>query len=155
MSDDKSDGVPSAGTSTTRDASVAMQKTSSGIYDLIGVKGKASENRPGVTGCAGKDEKRYFRIYHPWSFTPASAGDLDEAMARLKRELPRHGWKIVGYGPNNSKNRSLTLTADNDERKASVKIIKMSKSGPPMLSLDLVSGCYQVPDGEEVDLYPS
>ncbi|WP_225882374.1 hypothetical protein [Streptomyces aureocirculatus] len=153
MTDDKSEGVPSAGTSTTRDASDAMKKTSSGIYDLIGVKGKASENLPGVTGCSGKDKKTYFRIYHPWSFTPASASDLDEAMARLKRELPRLGWKIVGYGPNNSKNRSITLTADNDKRKASVKIIKMSKSDPPMLSLDLVSGCYKVPDGQEVDLY--
>ncbi|MFH8794716.1 hypothetical protein [Streptomyces sp. NPDC017941] len=153
--DNNSDGVPSAGTSTTRAAADAMKKTSRALYDVIGVKGKTSENLPGVTGCSGKDKKKYFRIYHPWSFTPASADDLDEAMAHLKRELPRHGWKIVGYGPNNSKNRSITLTADNDGRKAGVKIIKMSRSDPPMLSLDVVSGCYKVPDGQEADLYPS
>lgn len=153
MTEDKSDGVPSAGTSTTRDAADAMKKISSGIHDLIGVKGKTSENLPGVTGCSGKGKKTYFRICHPWSLTPASASDLGEAMARLERELPQHGWKIVGYGPNSSKNRSLTLAADNDRKKVGVKIIAMSRSDPPMLSLDLVSGCHQVPDGEEVDPY--
>ncbi|MFJ3226012.1 hypothetical protein ACIPJS_22010 [Streptomyces sp. NPDC086783] len=154
MTDDESDGVPSAGTSTSSDAADTMEKISSGIYDLIGVKGKASESFPGVTDCSGKDPKTYFRIFHPWSFTPASASDLDEAMERLKRELPKHGWEIVNYGPNNSKSRSITLTADNDKKKVSVKVIKMAaKSDPPMLSLDLVSGCYKVPDGEEVERF--
>ncbi|MFD9907039.1 hypothetical protein [Streptomyces sp. NPDC059063] len=153
MTDDKNDGVPSAGTSTSRDASDAMKKVSSGIYDLIGVKGKASDNQPGVSDCSGKDSKKYFRIFHPWSFTPASASDLDEAMARLKRELPKHGWKIVEYGPDTSKNKNINLTADNDRKKVSVNIIKMSKNDPPMLSLDLVSGCYKTPDGEEIERY--
>ncbi|GGR66608.1 hypothetical protein GCM10010252_00290 [Streptomyces aureoverticillatus] len=155
MNEDKSDGAPFAGTSTSREASDRMKKISSGVYDLIGVKGKASENLPSVTECSGKDTKTHFSIFHPWSFTPASAGDLDEAMARLKRELPKHGWKIVEYGPNTSKNKSLTLVADNDNKKVSIRVIKMSKSDRPMLSLNLVSGCYKVPDGEEVDLYPS
>ncbi|GHC46337.1 hypothetical protein [Streptomyces flavofungini] len=154
MSDDKSDGVPSAGTSTSHDAVETMKKTSSGIYDLIGVKGKASDNDPGVTECSGKDSKKYFRIYHPWSFSPASASDLAEAMARLKRELPKHGWKIVAYGPNTSKNKSVEMTADHDKKKVSVTVVNMSKSDPPILSLNLVSGCYQVPDGQKVDLYP-
>ncbi|WJV46099.1 hypothetical protein [Streptomyces flavofungini] len=155
MTDDEPDGVPSAGTSNSSDAADAMQEVSSSLYKMIGVKGKASDNFPGVSECAGKDLKKFFRIFHPWSFTPASASDIDEAMARLKREMPKHGWKIVEYGPNTSKNRSLTLTADNDKKKVSVKVIKMVKGGPPMLSLDLVSGCYQVPDGEKIDLYPS
>lgn len=156
MSDDKkdsSDGVPFAGTSTSRDASDAMEKVSSDIYDLMGVKGKASENFPGVTECAGKDKKTYFRIHHPWSFRPTSASDLDEAMARLKSELPKHGWKIVEYGPDTSRNRNINLTADNDKKKVSVIIIKMAKAERPMLSLDLISGCYKVPDGEKVDPY--
>lgn len=155
MSDEKSDDVPFAGTSTSSAASAAMKKTSSDIYDLIGVKGKASENYPGVTECAGKDRKTHFRIYHPWSFHPASADDLDEAMERLKRELPKHGWKIVEYGPDTSRNRNINLTADNDKKKVSVNIVKMAKGARPKLSLDLVSGCYKVPDGEKVDPYPS
>ncbi|QIB43487.1 hypothetical protein [Streptomyces aureoverticillatus] len=155
MTDDEKDGVPFAGTSTSSDASDAMEKVSSSIYRMIGVKGKASDNFPGVTECSGKDTKTHFRIFHPWSFTPAKASDLDEAMERLKRELPKHGWKIVEYGPDTSRNKNLNLTADNDKKKVSVNVIKMSKNDTPKLSLNLVSGCYKVPDGEKVDRYPS
>ncbi|WOX11854.1 hypothetical protein [Streptomyces sp. N50] len=154
MTDKESaDKTPSAGTSTSRDASDAMEKVSSGIYDLIGVKGKASNSRPGVKDCSGKDTKTYFTIFHPWSFYPTSASDLDEAMERLKKELPKHGWKIVEYGPDTSKNKNINLTADNDEKKVGVNIVQMSKNDPPKLSLTLVSGCYKVPDGEEVERF--
>ncbi|MFF9691369.1 hypothetical protein [Streptomyces sp. NPDC014623] len=153
MTDEKSDGVPFAGTSTSLDAADTMEKVSSEIYDLLGVKGKASENFPGVMDCSGKDPKTHFRIFHPWSFTPALASDLDKAMERLKGELPKHGWEIVEYGPNTSKNKNITLTADNEKKKVSVKVTNMAKSDPPMLSLDLVSGCYKVPDGKKVERF--
>ncbi|MFF4726097.1 hypothetical protein ACFY3M_12220 [Streptomyces mirabilis] len=153
MNDHESDKVPSAGTSTSRDASDVMEKVSSGIYDLIGVKGKTSDSRPGVMDCSGKDKETYFRIFHPWSFYPASASDLDEAMKRLKTELPKHGWEIVEYGPDTSKNKNLNLTADNDKKKASVNIVHMEKNDPPKLSLTVVSGCYKVPDGQEVERF--
>ncbi|MEU0678237.1 hypothetical protein ABZ330_36400 [Streptomyces sp. NPDC006172] len=153
MTDNISSEVPSAGTSTTRDASDAMEKVSSSIYDLLGVKGKASDSRPTVTDCSGKDTKTYFRILHPWSFVPATASDLDVVMEQLKAELPKDGWEVVQYGPDTSKNKNINLTADNDKKKVSVKIIAMAKDDPPMLSLDLVSGCYKVPDGEEVELF--
>ncbi|MCX5236734.1 hypothetical protein OG824_16180 [Streptomyces prunicolor] len=154
MTDNESaDKTPSAGTSTSRDASDAMEKVSSGIYDLIGVKGKTSDSRPGVMDCSGKDTKTYFRIFHPWSFTPASAGDLDEAMERLKTELPKHGWKIVEYGPDTSKNKNIKMTADNDKKRVGVNIVKRSKYDPPILDLTVVSGCYKVPDGEEVERF--
>ncbi|MEK8144917.1 hypothetical protein NKH18_35455 [Streptomyces sp. M10(2022)] len=74
-------------------------------------------------------------------------------MEQLKEELPKHGWKIVKYGPNTSKNKDLTLTADNDKKKVSVKVTHMAKFDPATLSLDLVSGCYKVPDGEEVERF--
>ncbi|WP_416960135.1 hypothetical protein [Streptomyces sp. Agncl-13] len=153
MTDNDSDETPSAGTSTSRDASDAMEKVSSGIYDLIGVKGKTSDSRPGVMDCSGKDTKTYFRIFHPWSFTPASASDIDEAMERLKTELPKHGWKIVEYGPDTSKNKNIKMTADNDKKKVGVNIVKRSKYDPPILDLTVVSGCYKVPDGEEVERF--
>ncbi|NEA50291.1 hypothetical protein G3I35_29480 [Streptomyces sp. SID10815] len=152
MTDDSgSDDTSSVATSTSRDASDAMEKVSSGIYDLIGIKGKASDSRPGVMDCPGKDTKKYFRIFHPWSFYPASASDLDEAMTRLKTELPKHGWKITEYGPDTSKNKNMNLTADNDGKKAGVNIVQMAKNDPPKLSLTVVSGCYKVPDGETVE----
>ncbi|WP_434595392.1 hypothetical protein [Streptomyces sp. A5-4] len=153
MTDEKSDGVPFAGTSASLDAADTMEKVSSEIYDLLGVKGKASENLPGVMDCSGKDTETYFRIFHPWAFTPASAKDLDKAMERLKRELPKRGWKIVEYGPNTSRNKSITLTADNDKKKVSVEVTNMAKNDPPKLSLFLLSGCYKVPDGKEVERF--
>ncbi|SHH89167.1 hypothetical protein [Streptomyces sp. 3214.6] len=153
MTDDDSNAIPSSGTSTSRDASDAMEKVSSTIYDLIGVKGKASDSRPTVLDCSGKDTKTYFRILHPWSFVPVSVSDLDVAMKRLKEQLPKNGWEIVNYGPDTSKNKNMNLTADNDKKKASVKVVAMAKDDPPMLSLDLISGCYKVPDGQEVERF--
>ncbi|QIQ04210.1 hypothetical protein [Streptomyces liangshanensis] len=153
MTENNSSGTPFAGISTSSDASDTMEKVSSGIYDLIGVKGKASDSRPGVLDCSGKDTKTYFRIFHPWAFTPGSASDLDEAMERLRSELPKHGWKIVEYGPDTSKNKNIKLTADNDRKKVGVNIVQMSKNDPPILDLTVVSGCYQVPDGEEVERF--
>ncbi|MFG3011815.1 hypothetical protein ACGFZB_15380 [Streptomyces cinerochromogenes] len=150
MTDSGSD-IPSAGTSTSSDAADAVEAVSSGIYDLIGVKGKTSDSRATVTECSGKDPDTYFRVLHPWSFTPASPGDLDAAMQRLREALPKHGWKIVEYGPDTSKNKNMRLTADNDAEKASVHIIQMAKDNPPMLSVDVISGCYQVPDGQKVE----
>ncbi|WP_030338350.1 hypothetical protein [Streptomyces sp. NRRL S-1022] len=147
----ESDDVPSAGTSTSQDAAAEAQKVSSRLYDLIGVKGKASESSPGVQDCGDKDRETYFRIFHKWSFYPASADDLEVAMQNLRKGLPKQGWKIVEYGPDSSANKNLTLIADNDEQKAGVHITQMKKRNPPKLSLMLVSGCYQVPDGEKVE----
>ncbi|SED46032.1 hypothetical protein SAMN04490357_4868 [Streptomyces misionensis] len=145
------DDVPSAGTSTSRDAADRTESVSSRLYDLIGVKGKASDSGPGVQECSGKDRDTYFRIFHKWSFYPASASDLDAAMQHLKDGMPEHGWKIVEYGPDTSRNKNLTLVADNDEQKAGVHITQMKKRNPPKLSLMVVSGCYRVPEGQKVE----
>lgn len=154
MSDDKADDdIPFAGTSTSRAAADSMKEVSSGLYELIGVKGKASDGRPGVMDCSGKDTKTHFRIFHPWSFYPASASDLDRAMEHLKEELPKHGWEIVAYGPDNSRNRNIKMIADHDRRRVGVNVVMRAKNDPPKLSVTLVSGCYKVPGGEEVDRF--
>lgn len=120
---------------------------------LEGWVARDSGRGPGVTECSGKDQEKYFQIFHPWSFYPASANDLDEAMKRLKTELPKHGWRVVDYGPDTSKNKNINLTADNDKKKYSVKVVQMAKNDPPKLSLMVVSGCYQVPDGEKIQRF--
>ncbi|MEV0300164.1 hypothetical protein [Streptomyces prasinus] len=153
MTDDNSDTVPFSGTSTSLDAADATEKVSSGIYDLIGVKGKASESYSTVMDCSGEDAEKYFRILHPWSFYPASVSDLDVAMERLKSELPKHGWEIVDYGPDTSKNKNIRMTADNDRKKVSVRVVKMTKNDPPKLSLNVVSGCYKIPEGQEIERF--
>ncbi|WP_262418370.1 hypothetical protein [Streptomyces sp. SP2-10] len=143
--------VPSAGTSTSGDAADAVEAVSSGIRELIGVEGRTSDSHGTVTECSGKDPDTYFRILHPWSFTPTAPGDLGAAMQRLRAALPKHGWKIVEYGPDTSRNKNVQLTADNDAQKAGVHIVRMDKDEPPMLSVDVVSGCYRVPDGQKVE----
>ncbi|WP_328861003.1 hypothetical protein [Streptomyces sp. NBC_00306] len=148
-----SDEIPTAGTSTSRDAADTAEKVSSEIYDLIGIKGKASDTGPGVKECGDKDPEKYFQIFHKWSFSPASASQLSGVMERLKSELPEHGWKVVDHGPDTSKNQNLSLTADNDAKKHSVNIAHFAKRSSPKLSLMVVSGCYQVPDGEKVERF--
>ncbi|WP_436990634.1 hypothetical protein [Streptomyces sp. enrichment culture] len=145
--------IPSAGTRTSIAAANELEKVSSDIHDLIAVKGEASDTHAGVMNCAGRDREKHFRVFHPWSFYPASPDQLDEAMRQLKQELPKHGWTIVRYGPDRSLSKNLTLTADNDERKSSVKITQDAKNDRPKLSLMLVSGCYEIPSGQEIERF--
>ncbi|OEJ96060.1 hypothetical protein [Streptomyces thermolilacinus] len=145
--------VPFVGTSTSIAAANDLEKVSSDIYDLIAVKGEASDTQAGVMNCAGRDREKYFRVFHPWSFYPASPDQLDEAMQQLKQELPKNGWTIVRYGPDRSLSKNLTLTADNDERKSSVEITQDAKNDRPKLSLMLVSGCYEIPAGQEIERF--
>lgn len=150
---DTENAVPSAGTSTSQAAADDMERLSGEIRALIGVEGKASDTGPGVMDCAGKDREKYFRVFHSWSFYPESPGQLDEAMERLKAELPKNGWKVTDYGPDSSKNRNLSLTADNDAKKTSVNVSHRAKNDPPKLSLMLVSGCYEIPAGQEIERF--
>ena len=91
-----------------------------------------------------------------WANTPAgqAAFALDRAASvdRLTR-CDGQGWKVVAYGPDTSRNKNLSLTADNDGKKYSVKIAHFAKDATPNLNLMVVSGCYQVPDGETVDRF--
>ncbi|WP_251094652.1 hypothetical protein [Streptomyces sp. Caat 7-52] len=82
---------------------------------------------------------------------PYGPGDLGSAVQRLRAALPKHGWKIVEYGPDTSRNKNVQLTADNDAEKAGVHIVRMAKDGPPTPHVDVVSGCYRVPDGQKVE----
>ncbi|MFF9868479.1 hypothetical protein ACF1G0_24275 [Streptomyces sp. NPDC013953] len=149
----ESDDVPLTGTATSSAAADEAERVSSEIYDLIGIKGKASDTGPGVSDCSDKDPEKFFRIFHKWSFMPASAAELGGVMERLKEELPKHGWKVVEYGRDTSVNKNLQLTADNDRKKYSVNIVHRAKNDPPKLSLMVVSGCYQVPEGEKVERF--
>ncbi len=82
---EESNDVPFAGSRTSSAASDQLEGISSEIYDLIGIKGERSDSRAGIMDCAGKDQEKYFRVFHPWSFYPSSPGQLDEAMKRLSR----------------------------------------------------------------------
>jgi hypothetical protein len=149
-----SDEIPSSGTRSIEDASADTKKISSEIIDLIAIKGKTSEPGPGVSQCGDdKAREKFYRMRHPWSFTPASGEQLGDVMERLKEGLSKQGWKVVEYERDSSRNKNLNLTADNDEKKFGVNIVHLAKNDPPMLSVTVVSGCYQVPEGERVDRF--
>lgn len=150
----KETGIPSAGTRSLDEATSDTKSVSSEILEMIHIKGKASEEGPGVSSCgAEKDDEIFFRMRHPWSFTPKDSGQLSAAMKHLKEELPKKGWKVVEYAPDKSPNKNLSLTADNDKKKFSVNIVHYGKDDPPYIGVTVISGCYQVPEGQTVDRF--
>ncbi|NUV80673.1 hypothetical protein G6W52_12240 [Streptomyces sp. CAI-155] len=146
------------GTRSVDEVDAETKQISSQILDIIAVKGVTSKSGPGVSTCDGAERGKLFLMRHPWSLTGASDAELAKAMNRLKEDLPKHGWKIVGYGPNSSKAKSLELTADHIEKKFAVKVELWEKnsggdSNEPTLLVNVVSACYQVPEGQRVDGY--
>lgn len=155
-STDDGNRIPFSGTQDQEVADQRTKKVSSQILDLIAVKGKVSEPGPTSTECGdGKDPDKYFRMLHTWSMTPEAKDrpKLARAMENLKESLPERGWKIKSYGPDRSRNRNLALVADHDKKKFSVNITHNAKDDPPHLIVSVISGCYQVPEGETVDFY--
>lgn len=150
MSDDDTSKIPLAGTASLDDARSAVKAVSSQVFDFTGVPGKASKAGPGVTECSGKDPEKYFQVYHPWNFEPNSAGDVDNAMKHLKEKLNTGGWVLKDEFRDNSPNKNLNLVADNDAKKMSVSIVAYGKNTPPSIGIEVVSGCYRIPDGQTI-----
>ena len=153
--EDTQDGPPDHGTRRQVEVDEKIAKVSSDILDVLTLKGKASEPGPGVLRCGEKDRDKHFRIWHPWSLT-LKADDrpkIDEEVKRLNKELPERGWEIKSFGRDSSRNKNLTLVADHDKKKVSIQIISQPKDDPPMLMVRVISGCYEVPEGETVDHY--
>ncbi|MFF6970046.1 MULTISPECIES: hypothetical protein [Streptomyces] len=146
--------LPSSGVSSLDDARTETELVSSELFGLIKVKGKADEGGARISECGdGKDPEKYYQTFQPSTFYPESPDQLAGVMEQLKAELPAHGWRIVEYEYDTSRNKNLNLTADHDERRFSVNIIHLAKDEQPSLSLHVVSGCYEVPEGERVDGY--
>ncbi|MFI1187662.1 hypothetical protein [Streptomyces californicus] len=145
-------------TRSVQDVDAETRQISSQILDVMAIKGVLSKSGPGVSVCEGSERGKIFLVRHPWSLTGTSDAELMKAMTRLKGDLPKHGWKVVEYGQNSSRGKSLELTADHVAKKFAVKVEfwKRSSGGDtnePMLLVNVVSSCYQVPDGEKVDRF--
>ncbi|WP_431783282.1 hypothetical protein [Streptomyces chumphonensis] len=133
-----------------------IKEISSEILDIVAAQGKVSEPGPGVSTCKESGVDTHFKMRHTWSLSSSQRDELAYSMERLKQQLPGRGWEIQGYGPNNSQNRNLTLTADHPEKKYGTRIeFRENKDGDgkPMLLVGVVSDCYKVPDGETVERY--
>ncbi|MCX2967456.1 MULTISPECIES: hypothetical protein [Streptomyces] len=133
-----------------------IKGVSSGILDIIAVDGEVSEPGPGVGRCEEGELRTHFLMRHTWSLTARNSEVLAESMERLKAELPKQGWEILSYGPNNSPARTLTLMADHPEKKYGISIEywrTRASDDAPMLLVGVVSACYRVPPGETVERY--
>lgn len=146
-------GIPYAGVATTDDVVAAVKNVSSQIHDFAGVPGKASEPGPGVGECQDRDPDTYFQVYHPWNFMPSSGADNETAMANFKEKLSGGGWVLKDSYIDNSPNKNLNLVADNDSKNVSVWIVGYSKRATPSIGIEVVSACYQIPEGQTVDHY--
>lgn len=151
-------------TPTTLGVEEARKKTmavSSQIFDLIGIKnGKATETGAGVSPCK-EDPDHLFSSRHPWGIDGVSDEELTQGFARLKERLPRHGWKIVQYGPNNSAAKTLELTADSEKERYSVNAELLvandsakdhpSATEKSSILVTVVSGCFRAPEGTDLN----
>ena len=67
------------------------------------------------------------------------------------------GWEIVQYGPNKSRAKTLELTADHAKERFSVNVEFWEKrndgDSDPKLIVNVISACYEVPEGENADQY--
>ncbi|MBM7436903.1 hypothetical protein [Streptomyces sp. HB132] len=159
MNDQTESSTPKpVGTRSVDDVDAETKAISSQILDVIALKGDTSKSGPGVSTCEGAERGKLFLMRHPWSLTGPSDAELMKAMTRLKENLPKHGWKITEFDRNSSKAKSLELTADHTEKKFAVNVEFWEKdsggdTNAPTLVVNVVSACYQVPEGEEVDRY--
>jgi hypothetical protein len=130
---------------------------SSQILDMIGIKnGRVTEPGPGISRCE-EDPDHLYKMRHPWSLYGASEDELKAGFERLRENLSKHHWKMVSYGPNNSKSKTLELTADYQRDRFSVNA-ELQISSPtagkvkdPLILVNVVSGCFRVPEGTKLD----
>ncbi|MDT3396095.1 hypothetical protein RKE29_05465 [Streptomyces sp. B1866] len=146
-------------TREVHDVEKEAQELSSQILEIINLRGKVSEPGPGVALCGEKDSEKYYVIHHPWSVAEVPVEDLRQAMTRLREEMPKKGWKVTKYGPDQSPSRSLALKADSTQKEFSVRIYlydesrKAKPEGVSMIYAHLASACFQVPEGKTVEEY--
>lgn len=138
-----------------------VKERSSRLLDLMALKGTLSKGGAGVSrGCGDLDPETHYVVFHPWSLKDVPEADMAKAMERLREGLPKQGWKILSYAPNDSPARTLTLKAEyekNDQRYA-LEVEFWDERGRPgdhksLLSVDVVAACHQVPKGKKVEGY--
>lgn len=149
-------------TPRTREVEAARQdakSVSSQLLNVIDLNGEVTEPGPGVSPCDGpdSDSDTRFTIKHPWSVYGVPVADMEAAMERLKRELPDRGWEVVRYGPDKSRARNLELVADykHGDKQFSVNVRLLDERDGDagkrsMINVNLVSACFQVPEGQKV-----
>ncbi|MGV4928287.1 hypothetical protein K2224_37565 (plasmid) [Streptomyces sp. BHT-5-2] len=114
---------------------------------------KTTEPGPHAGLCEGKDPDHYYMIRHPWAAYGVTFQELQQAMERLKKDMPEKGWKVVKYGPDTSPAKTLELIADSTQKDFSVAIHLLDerkKQRESRIAVSLASRCYKTPKGKTV-----
>ena len=126
-------------------------KASSEILKIIDLKGKVTKPGPLPAPCSGYSTKAY-RTSHPWSVYDVPVTQMREAMDRLRRGLPKNGWKIVKDGTDRSPSKSPEIVANSKGDEFSVKVRLLAEpAGSPHTSLIEVtveSACFKTKDSD-------
>ncbi|MFC9394012.1 hypothetical protein ACFTWS_12750 [Streptomyces sp. NPDC057027] len=136
------------------DARTRTKEISSEIFDMIGLpRAKSTPGGAGASRCQ-EDPEHLFSIRHPWSLYDVSEDELKQGFERLHQALPAKGWKVVSYGPNSSKARSLEITADKENEHFALNAELWVGSKDPkqknLIGVTVVSGCFRAPEGTDL-----
>ncbi|WP_059011576.1 hypothetical protein [Streptomyces specialis] len=131
------------------DARAEASDVSSRILDVAAIQGQVSEPGPGVGICEDDPEKeRLYTMDHPWSVSGLPRRTLEEAMDRLRAELPREGWEILEDGELDNANRTPRILFENTRIEYAAHVTIEGGDDDPRLHVSLVSACFSTPEGE-------
>lgn len=139
--DENSADAPVRASSEVQDE---VEKVSGSILEILSLKAKATEAGAMISPCEGELIGRTI----PGAST-APAEDLEEAMDRLRSQLPKKGWKIVKDGPDDSRAKSPQIVADSADGKFSVdaRFHGRQSNDPAQLEVTVQSACFRPESG--------
>ncbi|MER6022248.1 hypothetical protein [Streptomyces anulatus] len=118
-----------------------VEKVSSSILEILSLKAKMTEAGAMISPCEGG----MVRAHHPWGIYGPPAEKLEEAMERLRGQLPKKGWKIVKDGPDDSQGKGPQIVADSADGKFSVdaRFHGRQSDDPAQLEVTVQSACFR------------
>lgn len=139
-------------TAETRDSEQMLagaQRTSSRLFDLIGLKGETTEPGPAPLPCEGYADET-IQMYHPWSISGLPFEELEKGYAAMRTTLPKDGWKVVSDGPAANKAKTPTIVADSPDGDYSAELMLVDRRKDPLaktkvsIGVTVVSRCFTV-----------
>jgi hypothetical protein len=131
-------------------------KTVSGqIFGMMNLhKGSTTKQAPVILHCR-RDPTHLYQTRHIWSVYAAPKEDLQAGLDRLHDQMPKNGWKVSSFGPDQKQGGAPTLTADStkDRSYMSAVLTKSSVKGQPenpLLFVTVYSGCWRAPQGMDL-----
>ncbi|MET8724409.1 MULTISPECIES: hypothetical protein [Streptomyces] len=126
----------------------SVERASSEILDILAVKGKVTQSGAVPTPCtAYPEEDAVHRMRHPWSVYDVPGADLEQAMDRVRAQLPAKGWKIVKDGPDKSRAKLPQIVANSADGHLSADLRLWLEPADAkrssMIEVTVVSDCFR------------